>query len=149
MIAIRRALPEDLDVLMDFQQKLAEETESVSLDRGTLARGLTALLQDESKGMYFVAEHDGQPVGCCMITYEWSEWRNGTVWWLQSVYIIGSHRKRGVFREMFSTIMKRVKNDPELAGLRLYVDKRNANAMKVYESLGMNGEHYSVYEWMK
>ena len=149
MIVIRRAVTKDLDALIGFQQKLAEETEAVTLDPETLSLGLTTLLKDESKGMYFVVEDGQQPVGCCMITYEWSEWRNGTVWWLQSVYIVPSHRRRGIFRQLFDNVMAQVNSDPGLAGLRLYVDKRNTRAQTVYARLGMNGEHYQVFEWMK
>ncbi|HEY9004807.1 MAG TPA: GNAT family N-acetyltransferase [Ohtaekwangia sp.] len=149
MIQIRKATHKDLATLVDFQQKLAYETENIQLDRETLYKGMQAIFDDAAKGFYTVAEEGGVVVGCYLITYEWSEWRNGMVWWLQSVYVLESYRKKGVFRMMYAHVIQSIKNDTSLIGLRLYVDKSNARAMQVYESMGMNGEHYTVYEWMK
>jgi GNAT superfamily N-acetyltransferase len=149
MITVRKATPIDIPVLIDFQQRLARETENVTLDAVTLEKGLQALFIDPSKGTYYVAVDDNDVVGCHLVTYEWSEWRNGMVLWLQSVYVKESHRGKRVFRIMYDTIIERIKNDPGLLGLRLYADKSNTRAQQVYESIGMNGEHYTVYEWMK
>ncbi len=149
MITIRKATIADIPFLVAFQQKLAQETENVTLDNAILHKGMQAMFDDPSKGFYNVVEDNGVVIGCHMITYEWSDWRNGLVWWLQSVYVIESYRKQGIFKLMYENIVRIIQNDPSLIGLRLYVDKTNARAMKVYESMGMNGEHYTVYEWMK
>jgi ribosomal protein S18 acetylase RimI-like enzyme len=92
---------------------------------------------------------DGIAIGCFLITYEWSDWRNGTVWWLQSVYVMPAHRQQGVFKKMYDHIIGSISGDPAVTGLRLYVDKSNSRAQNVYRSLGMNGDHYTVFEWMK
>ena len=149
MISIRRAEHQHLAVLADFQCALALESESVTLDRPTLEAGLTALLNDPAKGVYYVAEDAGEVVGCHLITYEWSDWHNSMVLWLQSVYVRQSHRGKGVFRMMYDNLVTMVQQDKGLRGLRLYVDKTNASAQKVYEAMGMDGSHYTVYEWMK
>jgi GNAT superfamily N-acetyltransferase len=149
MITIRKATVNDITTLIDFQQRLAEESEGVSLHADTLRKGMTALLNDPSKGFYNVAEDGKEIVGCHMITYEWSDWRNGMVWWLQSVYVKESHRKQGVFTKMFENLSSIVEHDPTIIGLRLYVDKTNERAQTVYAAMGMNGDHYTVFELMK
>lgn len=149
MIKIQRATDQHLDKLIEFQQGLASETENLSLSEETLRKGLITLLADTSKGQYYVVLDSGVPIGCHLITYEWSEWKNGMVWWMQSVYVSADYRNRGIFKMMFDNIMNLINQDPQLLGLRLYVDKSNARAMKVYESLGMDGSHYTVYEKMK
>jgi GNAT superfamily N-acetyltransferase len=149
MIEIRTAVWDDIPVIADFQVGLADETENVTLDRPTVIKGLQALMNDPAKGSYSVAVINGEIIGCNLVTYEWSEWRNGNVWWLQSVYVKRSHRKLGVFKLMYDHRIAQIKKDPELLGLRLYVDKSNLRAQQVYTTLGMNGEHYTVYEWMK
>jgi hypothetical protein len=149
MITIRKATFHDIHVLVDFQQRLAFESEGVRLDSATLKKGMRALFEDPTKGFYNVAEDGNDVVGCHMITYEWSDWRNGMVWWLQSVYVKQSHRQKGVFRKMYENLSSVVKNDPAIIGLRLYVDKTNTRAMQVYAAMGMNGDHYTVYELMK
>jgi ribosomal protein S18 acetylase RimI-like enzyme len=148
MITIRPATPEDSKHIIDFQQKMAMETENVQLDYAILKEGLKRLFEDSTKGKYYVAEDNKEVIGCLMTTFEWSEWRCGNVLWIQSVYILPSHRGRGVFKLMYEYIKGLVTPDSEYRGIRLYVDKTNAAAQKVYEKLGMNGEHYQVYEWM-
>lgn len=149
MLTVEKANQSHVSVLAKFQKNLASETENLSLDEETLIKGLTSLLGDSSKGQYYVALDGTIPVGCHLITYEWSEWRNGMVWWMQSVYVTSAYRQRGVFRMMFDNILRVIDETPGLLGLRLYVDKSNEKAMKVYESLGMDGSHYTVYEKMK
>jgi hypothetical protein len=149
MITIREAVVSNIDTLADFQLKLALESEGVTLDKTVVLKGLTALFNDRTKGIYYLA-CDGQiPVGCHLITYEWSDWRNGMVWWLQSVYVIESYRNKKVFQTMFANIQRMLNIDPTILGLRLYVDKTNSIAQKVYSKLGMNGDHYTVFEMMK
>lgn len=148
-VSIRKSQPADIPTIVDFQKRLALESENVQLDGTLVTRGIQAMFDDPSKGIYFVAEVDGELAGCHSITYEWSDWRNGMVWWLQSVYVVDKHRKNGVFKAMFENLKKLINNDPTLVGLRLYVDKTNARAQKVYAAMGMNGDHYSVFELMK
>lgn len=148
-ILIQKAGYEHLHVLVDMQQRLASETEHVYLPTETLTKGMSALFDDPGKGEYYVAMDGKEAVGCFLITYEWSDWRNGMVWWLQSVFVSETYRKTGVFRKMFVHVMTAIEQKPEVIGLRLYVDKSNVRAMKVYESMGMDGSHYTVYEKMK
>jgi len=149
MIEIRKATRSDIPVLVDFQCLLATESENVTLDTDILTKGMTAMFDDPSKGVYYVAVDGSEIAGCHMITYEWSDWRNGMVLWIQSVYVKESHRKKGIFKKMYDNLADLIKKDPGLRGLRLYVDKSNERAMKTYEAMGMDGSHYTVYEWMK
>jgi ribosomal protein S18 acetylase RimI-like enzyme len=110
---------------------------------------MLALFGDPAKGRYYVARKGDTILGCFMTTYEWSDWRNGTIHWLQSVYVGEDYRKQGVFKYMYDYLMERIRQDPDACGLRLYVDKSNQRAMRVYESMGMDGSHYTVYERMK
>ena len=149
MITIQKAERQHIDTLIDFQQRLAYESEEVVLDGSTLRKGMEAMFADPGKGLYYIALDGEQIVGCHMITYEWSDWRNGMVWWLQSVYVTESYRKKGIFKMMYDNVISMIKKDPNLIGLRLYVDKSNERAMKVYGAMGMDGSHYTVYEWIK
>ncbi len=146
---IREAKATDIPSLLDFQLKMALETEGVQLEIHTLTQGVNRLFKDPGKGRYYVAEAEGEVVGCLMTTHEWSDWRCGTVTWIQSVYVQDSWRGKGVFRQLYGHIRQLVENDPDLKGIRLYVDKKNKSAQKVYANLHMNGDHYTVFEWMK
>jgi len=149
MITIQKAEIAHIEILIDFQQRLAFESEGVNLNAETLRKGMNTMFAEPAKGIYYIAREDHEIIGCHMITYEWSDWRNGMVLWLQSVYVKESHRKQGIFKMMYDNLMSIIDNDPQLIGLRLYVDKSNTRAMKVYEAMGMDGSHYTVYEWMK
>lgn len=146
---VRPATREEIPMLAEFQSRLARETENFELNKSTVMKGMHAMFDDPAKGKYFVAEYNGEAVGCHSITFEWSDWRNGMVWWLQSVYVIESHRKFGIFKSMFENLQQMMNDDPSIRGLRLYVDKTNVRAQQVYHAMGMNGEHYSVFEMMK
>lgn len=145
----RDAVPADADAIIEFQLAMARETEELELDRDVLTKGVAALFEDPSKGRYFVAENDGRVIGSLMITYEWSDWRNGLVWWIQSVYVMPEFRRRGVYAGLYSHVKSMMEGDASIRGIRLYVDERNRDAQQVYTRLGMNGEHYKVFEWMK
>ncbi|HYI13017.1 MAG TPA: GNAT family N-acetyltransferase [Thermoanaerobaculia bacterium] len=145
----RDARSEDAAAIIAFQLAMARETEELDLDRDILTRGVEAVFSDPGKGRYFVAESGGRVIGSLMITYEWSDWRNGTVWWIQSVYVIPELRGRGIYAGLYAHIKTLVEPKPEIRGIRLYVDDRNTSAQQVYTRLGMNGEHYKVFEWMK
>lgn len=148
MITIRKAVQSDATSIIDFQLKMAWETEGIRLDPETVTKGVNAVFTDHSKGQYFVAESDQKPVASLLITFEWSDWRNRNVWWLQSVYVMPEYRRRGIFRKMYLFIKEQAGIN-DIAGLRLYVETRNLNAKKTYEALGMSSEHYSFYEWMR
>lgn len=148
-MTVRHALPADQPTLVSFQLNMAAETENLRLDAARVARGVQAVLADKDKGRYFVAERAGQVVACLLITFEWSDWRCGQVWWIQSVYVVPECRARGVFRQMYAHVKQLAQADPTVCGIRLYVDKSNRQAQQVYEKLGMNGDHYQVFEWMK
>ena len=149
MINYREARASDVSTIVDFQIAMARETEELDLDRDVCMRGVHAVFEDASRGRYFLAESDGVVIASLMITYEWSDWRNGMVWWIQSVYVIAELRGQGVYAGLYEHVKTFVNADPSIRGIRLYVDKRNSRAQQVYARLGMNGEHYSVFEWMK
>jgi GNAT superfamily N-acetyltransferase len=144
---IRSAGAEDIDALVAGNMALAEETESVRLDADTLRHGIEALLESRAPGRYWVAELDGRVVGQLLITYEWSDWRNRMVWWLQSVYVVPEARGRGVMRALYGAARHEALT-AGTGGLRLYVDISNSRAQAVYTALGMKGDHYRVFEDM-
>ena len=148
-VRYRDASPADATAIVDFQIAMAHETEDVDLDRHTVIRGVDAVFTDPSLGRYYVAEADGEVVASLLITYEWSDWRNGTVWWIQSVYVVPEFRGQGVYAGLYAHMRALVEQEPSIRGIRLYVDNRNVPAQKVYARLGMEGEHYRVFEWMK
>jgi GNAT superfamily N-acetyltransferase len=148
-IAYREAGSEDVPVLVRFQAEMARETEGIELDPQTLTRGVTGVFQDASRGQYYVGYEDSRMIACTLITYEWSDWRNGMVWWVQSVYVIPEARKRGVYKGLYAHVKDLAQRDPRVKGIRLYVDSGNTPAQLVYAKLGMNGDHYRVFEWMK
>ncbi len=146
---VREASVDDLKTIVAFQTLMAKETEDLMLDNYTLNKGVEAVLLDSGRAKYFIAETNGVPSGMLMITYEWSDWRNGWVWWIQSVFTDPGFRKQGIYRLLYNHIKSIVLSTESIKGIRLYVDKRNNPAQKVYENLGMNGNHYSTFEWMK
>jgi GNAT superfamily N-acetyltransferase len=148
-LVYREAKPRDAAAIIEFQLAMARETEELDLDRAILTRGVEAVFADPTLGRYFVAEAEGEVVGSLMITYEWSDWRNGQVWWIQSVYVPAQHRRRGIYAGLYRHVRELIAPDPSIRGIRLYVDERNRPAQEVYARLGMNGEHYRVFEWMK
>jgi len=148
-IEIRPALPRDAEAIVDFQIRMALETEELELDPKVVARGVGAVLDDSAKGQYWVADAGGHLVGSLLTTFEWSDWRDGTVIWVQSVYVVPALRGRGIYRRLYEHLRDRVLASPDLRGIRLYVDRRNLPAQRVYERLGMSREHYEMFEWMK
>jgi len=145
-LAIRRATSCDLDVVVDFNRRLAEESEGKILDPAVLKAGVAQALADPNKALYFLAEDAGRVVGQTMITTEWSDWRNGWFWWIQSVYVRPEARRRGVFRALFEHISKAARQDSSVIGLRLYVDHQNHAAQDTYRSIGMIEAGYFVLE---
>ncbi|HEV8603733.1 MAG TPA: GNAT family N-acetyltransferase [Tepidisphaeraceae bacterium] len=144
---IRSATRDDASTIADFNIRLAMETENLALDPSTIFPGVRAVLQDPSKGQYFVAEIGGSVVGCLMITHEWSDWRNGDIWWIQSVYVHPDFRRRGVFSHLYRHVEK-VAAAAGAVGLRLYMEEENSAAQTTYERLGMHLTPYRVLEQM-
>ena len=149
MTVVRPGRIADADTIVDFQIRMAAETEQLVLDRDRVGKGVKAVFEDPAKGAYWVAEQAGRVVGGLLTVPEWSDWRNGTVLWIHSLYVIPEARGQGVFRALYATLREQVEASGDLCGLRLYVDRGNDRAQSVYEALGMDGEHYRVYEWMK
>ena len=145
-IRVRRATGSDIDTIVDFNMAMAKETEGMELPRQRLRKGVTAVFEDSTRGFYIVAECSGRIVGQTMITYEWSDWRNGVFWWIQSVYVLPRYRKVGIFRSVFHHIKTMAETAPNVCGFRLYVDRDNRPAKMAYDSLGMERSHYELYE---
>ena len=141
---IRRAVPADADTIAAFTRELARETEAKVLDAETVRRGVRAVFADADKGFYTVAERAGEPVGCLLVTFEWSDWRAGWFRWIQSVYVRPDARRSGVFRALYDHLLAEATADPEVVGLRLYVERSNDAARRTYDALGMAEEGYDV-----
>jgi GNAT superfamily N-acetyltransferase len=145
-LTVRRATPADESVLVEFNTAIAWETEHKKLDPTVLTLGVRAVLADSSRGFYTVAEHDGGVVGQMMITFEWSDWRNGWFWWIQSVYVRADARRGGVFRALYRAIEAQAAADPSVIGLRLYFETDNTRAQATYRALGMTDTSYGMME---
>ncbi|WHZ27395.1 MAG: Acetyltransferase, GNAT family [Nitrospira sp.] len=149
-IAIRPARQDDVDTIVMFNAAMALETENRRLDLATLHKGTLAFLGSPEYGFYILAElpkdKSSKPVGQLMITYEWSDWRNGTFWWIQSVYVVPDRRGLGVFRAMHDYIFAKAKTDPSVCGIRLYVEQDNRGAQTVYQRVGLRPSCYTIYE---
>lgn len=143
---IRPARPEDLDTLVEFNAAMALETEQLSLDRIRLREGIAQLLADAAKGQYRVAEREGTVVGALMLTREWSDWRCGDWWWIQSVYVRPEARRDGVFRALYESVEGEARARADVCGLRLYVERDNARAQATYAALGMEQTHCQMFE---
>jgi len=145
---IREANVTEIGIIADFQVKMAWETEEFELNLDIVTKGVSAVFDDCTKGKFYVAESDNKVVASLLTTFEWSDWRNKYVLWIQSVYVLPEFRKLGIFSQMYSFIKEIVKNNSDFSGIRLYVDKTNVKAQKVYEKVGMNGNHYQLFEEM-
>ncbi len=144
---IRIASIEDANDLVEFNQAMALETEGKQLQTTILQSGVSAVFKDEKKGFYVVAE-DGNAkiVGGLMITFEWSDWRDKWFWWIQSVYILPEARGKKLYTQLYNFVKDQAKGRGDVCGFRLYVEKENVNAQKVYEKCGMESSHYLMYE---
>jgi GNAT superfamily N-acetyltransferase len=155
MMNLREAHAKDHAFLVEAQIAMALETEGFKLDPHMVELGVGAVLLDPAKGVYYVAEtkdagaQDSHPIGCLLTVPEWSDWRNGTVLWIHSLYVQPKHRKNGVFKALYAHLKNKVNESKDLRGLRLYVDRRNSNAQRAYENSGMTKEHYEMFEWLK
>ena len=145
-LTIRRGQPADATVVAEYNRLLAEESEGKILDGDTLDKGVRAVLADPIRGIYYLAELDGAVVGQLMLTYEWSDWRNGWIWWIQSVYVHRDARRHGVFRALYEHAVAAARAEPDVIGLRLYVESDNHAAQQTYLRLGMQPTSYFVLE---
>lgn len=143
---IRLGQIRDTAALTRFNVAMAWETEQKRLDEVTVAGGVRTLIDNASAGFYLVAEHGGQVVAGLLVTYEWSDWRNGVFWWIQSVYVLPEYRRRGVFTRLYRHVESMARARGDVCGLRLYVEQNNAAAQATYKNLGMDETHYDVYE---
>jgi ribosomal protein S18 acetylase RimI-like enzyme len=144
---IREADLDDTQRIVLFNQAMARETEGRELDRKTLTKGVESLLKNPSRGRYFVAVKDEEVVGQVMVTTEWSDWRNGSVWWLQSVYVSKRHRREGIYRALHEHARETARSEKAI-GIRLYVERDNLPAQETYRALGMDPSQYLMYEEM-
>lgn len=143
---LRRAVPSDAAAIAAHNRAMAADTEGVELDPGRLAAGVAAALADPSKGFYLLAERDGRVVGQLLVTSEWSDWRDGTFWWIQSVYVLPDARRQGVYRALYAHVLETARAAPDVCGVRLYVHHDNAAAAATYAALGMARAPYEVFE---
>jgi ribosomal protein S18 acetylase RimI-like enzyme len=143
---IRKAVPSDAESLIQFNIAMALETEQKKLKKDQIEAGVKGLFDKPQYGFYMVAEAEGSVIASLMITYEWSDWRNGLFWWIQSVYVLPEFRRKAVYRSMYQEILKLAEKEPEICGCRLYVERENSVAQKTYTSLGMSETQYKLYE---
>ena len=145
----RPAMPADASRICDFQIRMAWETEKLRLDPKTCDAGVRAVFARPHLGTYYVCEFEGTVIGSLLVVTEWSDWRNGECWWIHSVYLEPEFRGRGLFAQFYAYVKSLVVDSPQARGLRLYVDRTNVKAQAVYARIGMNCDHYLLYEWMK
>lgn len=145
-IVVREAASRDAELLASFNRRMALETEQKELDPERALRGVRGVFEDPARGTYFVAEAGARPVGACLVTREWSDWRDGEFWWLQSVFVLPELRGRGVFRALYDVVLARARASTRVCGLRLYVEQENARAQAVYAAVGMHASHYRFFE---
>ena len=146
---MRRAEARDARSLVEFNLAMARETEAKELAPEVLGAGVARFIGRPEYGFYLVAEDAGRLVGSLMVTYEWSDWRDGLFWWIQSVYVLPSHRRRGVYRRLYEHVKRLAAEAPDVRGFRLYVEKENRAAQATYEQLGMSETHYLMYEELR
>ncbi|MGI9262727.1 MAG: GNAT family N-acetyltransferase [Woeseiaceae bacterium] len=145
-IEIREADISDVKTIADFNSRMALETEEKALDPARIEAGVSGLIEDPGKGQYWVAESAGTIIGQIMVTYEWSDWRNGVFWWIGSVYIADTHRRQGVFSALYKHVESLAQHDRGVCGIRLYVERGNDRAQQTYRSLSMHDAGYIVME---
>lgn len=149
MRKIEWAKPENAKYIVDSQLKMALETEELELSKMVVTKGVQAVFDDPNKGRYLLCLENEAIIAVLIVINEWSDWRNGNVLWIHSVFVEEEFRGKGVFKSMYEYLKTKVENDSLLAGLRLYVDKTNHNAISVYNKIGMSDEHYNMFEWLK
>lgn len=145
---IRSASTDDISDIAQFNIAMAQETEERQLDPETIQSGVSGVIQNHAHGFYLIAERDQVTVGSLLITFEWSDWRNGTLWWIQSVYVKPEHRRTGIFKALYDAVISRAHDTENVRGIRLYVEQENLGAQSVYQKLLMQKTPYQMYERM-
>jgi GNAT superfamily N-acetyltransferase len=145
-LRIRTATPDDAGAIADHSRAMAQETEDLRLDPARVLAGTRRLIAQPERGFYLLVEREKTIIAQLMITHEWSDWRDGDFWWIQSVYVRPEHRRQGVFRALFAQLLTRARREPRVCGLRLYAHRSNGSAHEVYRSLGLAETHYLMFE---
>ncbi len=143
---VSKAQQSDIKEIIQFNINMAMETENKKLNKETVTKGVQEVFNTPSLGYYIIVKDSSGILGCLMITYEWSDWRNGLFWWIQSVYVKKEYRRKGVYRKMYKFIHERAIADKKCTGIRLYVENNNSIAQKVYNNLGMTETYYKLFE---
>jgi ribosomal protein S18 acetylase RimI-like enzyme len=146
---IRPADASDIDVIVAFNCGIARETEQIELLPDVIRAGVRALFENPADGFYVLVEIEAAVVGSLMITTEWSDWRNGVFWWVQSVYVKPDHRRKGIYRAMYKHVKQLAQQDDTVCGFRLYVEQENTRAQQTYAALGMQETPYRIFEELK
>lgn len=146
---IRKGNKADAATIAGFQVEMAWETEALALDHATVLKGVDRILDEPSRGYYWLAEAENEVIASMLVLFEWSDWRNGEVLWIHSLFVKPAFRGKKVFRRMYDGLKTAVNGHAPYKGIRLYVEKTNVKAQKVYEAIGMTKEHYDLYEWLK
>ena len=146
VIKIRLGIESDIELLTQFNLSMAKETENLQLNHDIVFSGIASVMKDKSLGFYLIAELDNEIAGSLLITYEWSDWRDGLFWWIQSVYVKPQFRRSGIYKNLYYYVKQLSKSHPNIRGFRLYVEESNHLAQMAYESLGMHATHYKLYE---
>lgn len=148
-LEIIRAAPKYLDTIIEFQKQMALETEGLVLDDQTVRSGIKYVLDYPQIGYYLLAKYNEEIIATLLVLFEWSDWRNGNVLWIHSVYVLPEYRGQGIFKAMYEHVKNKVEEREDFKGIRLYVEKQNEKAQKVYRAIGMSSEHYELFEWLK
>ena len=148
-LRIRQAYPREISTLVEFNRALAKETEGVELDPERVRAGVEAVFAEPSRGTYWMALRGEEPLGGLLVTSEWSDWRNGNFWWIQSVYVVPGFRRRGVYRRLYRHLQAEAAKKRAVCGFRLYVERDNRRAQATYRANGMERTQYLVYEQLK
>lgn len=146
IVVVREATSGDVSLMARWAEAMAFETENKQLDFDTVSRGIGIGVDDSTRSRYFMAQIDGEPVGTLMFTFEWSDWRCAWWWWIQSVYVAPAHRRKGVYRALYAHVLELARQQEDVCGLRLYVERENISAQRTYEFLGMGDSGYRMYE---
>ena len=146
---MRKGNKADAATIASFQVEMAWETEALELDYNTVLKGVNKVLDEPNRGYYWLAESDNEVIASMLVLFEWSDWRNGDVLWIHSLFVKPAFRGKKVFRKMYESLKAIVNENDQYKGIRLYVEKTNVKAQKVYDAIGMTREHYDLYEWLK
>ncbi|MDH3690063.1 MAG: GNAT family N-acetyltransferase [Gammaproteobacteria bacterium] len=143
---IRLGDARDKSTLVAFNQAMALQTEGLELPAAVVTAGVTKILENPQHGFYLIAQCGTEVAGSLMVTNEWSDWRNGNFWWIQSVYVRPEYRRQGIYRQLYQHMKILAADSEDICGFRLYVERDNRVAQETYQALGMRPTHYQMYE---